>query len=238
MAFSSGTLAHYIRLGQEGHIRRGARVLDLGSQNIFDELKRTGEFMETFLAVERGYRVAVGDKAESLMRAAGFSYTAFDVYETGATRIFDLNCDRLGWLECGTFDVVTNCGTSEHVCNQFNVFKVAHEALKVGGVMMNFVPFHGFIDHGLINYHPKFFTSLIENNRYKTLFFGLSDVFSGGDVDLYRDVLLADNGARWEGKNVGCAEMCVIWKKVRRAAFVPPTDTGNRTTINALFHAE
>lgn len=180
---------------------------------------------------------APGRKSEHLLRAAGFGYSAFDVYAEGATRVFDLNTEALAPHEIGRFDVVTNLGTSEHVANQYNVFKVAHDALKVGGVMLNFVPFFGQIDHGLINYHPCFFTSLIKNNGYRTLFFGLSDVFSGGDIDYYRNVREADNGEKWERKKVGCAEMSVIFLKTSDAAFKPPVDTGgeSRVSIAAIY---
>ena len=216
-------------------------MLEFGSQNAWGDfsLPEVRDFMTVFGASVSDERllsgVAPGVKVEQLMRDAGFRYAAFDVYSTGATRAFDLNSDSLGWRDRGRYDVVTNCGTSEHVANQFNIFKVAHDALKVGGVMLNFVPFFGQVDHGLINYHPKFFTSLIANNGYALLYFGLSDIFSGGDIDRYRQVSKADNGTAWDEKEIGCAEMCVIWQKRTRSFFRPPTDTGERVSINQLL---
>ena len=245
LGFSSGTLYHYRWLGRAGRIPRGARVLELGSQNAWGDFPHAEvrDFMTVFGASVSDERlrsgVAPGVKVEQLMRDAGFRYAAFDVYSTGATRTFDLNSDSVGWRDRGRYDVVTNCGTSEHVANQFNVFKVAHDALKAGGVMMNFVPFYGQVDHGLINYHPKFFTTLIANNDYQPLYFGLSDIFSGGDIDRYRRLGSASNGKNWEGKEVGCAEMCVIWQKRKRAPFRPPTDssdiTGEHITVNQVL---
>ncbi len=245
MGFSSGTLYHYRWLGRAGKIPRGASVLEFGSQDTWGtfQLSDLQDFMAVFGAAASNDRllskVVPGTKIEHLMRDAGFQYAAFDVFSGGATRVFDLNVDSLGWRDRGRYDVVTNCGTSEHVANQFNIFKVAHDALKVGGVMLNFVPFYGQVDHGLVNYHPKFFTNLIANNAYELLYFGLSDIFSGGDIDRYRYLSNAANGKAWEGKEVGCAEMCVIWQKIKRSPFRPPTDvsaiTGEYVSVNQLL---
>jgi hypothetical protein len=244
VGFSSGVLHHYRWLGKAGKIPRSASVLDFGSQNIWGDVKLSDlrDFAATYGATIADdaltAHVKPGSKAEHLMAAAGFRYRAFDVYSGGATQIFDLNLDQLEAADRERFDVVTNCGTSEHIANQFNVFKVAHEALKVGGVMLNFVPFYGQVDHGLFNYHPKFFTSLIANNGYELLYFGLSGVFNGGDIDRYRLVSHAANGGAWEGKEVGSAEMCVIWQKSSKAPFRPPSDvsdtTGEYVSVDSL----
>lgn len=245
MGFSSGTLWNLSWLGKAGKIPKGARVLEFGSQNVWGdfEIAQLRNFMAIFGASVPDERLladtAPGVKVEQLMRDAGFRYRAFDVYSKGATRVFDLNTDSMSWLERGRYDVVTNCGTSEHIANQYNVFKVAHDALKVGGVMMNFVPFHGQIDHGLINYHPKFFTNMIADNRYAPLMWGCSEVFQSGAYDSYRNVNLAHYGPAWEGRTFGCAEMCVIWQKTHRGSFRPPVDISDTTqqhiSINQLL---
>ena len=243
MGFSSGAISHFVQGGQSGTIPKGARVLELGSQNIWGEISPTlaREFMNTFGAspsdTELEWLTRIGGKSEPLLDAAGFDYTAFDVYEEGRTRIFDLNAQTLGPQDIGRYDVVTNYGTTEHICNQFNAFRVAHDALKVGGVMINSVPFHGSINHGLFNYHPKFFTSLIHNNDYKALYFGLSDIYDGGASDRYHAVAAAENGEAWEGKYLGSAEICVIFRKTRATPFMPPVDTGGDSlvTIESVY---
>ena len=132
-------------------------MLDFGSQNVWGDMPLADmrDFVATYGAAAPDEillsHTKPGSKVEDLMRDAGFRYEAFDVYSSGATRIFDLNCDSLDAADRERFDVVTNCGTSEHIANQYNIFKVAHEALKPGGVMLNFVPFFGQVDHGLIN---------------------------------------------------------------------------------------
>jgi hypothetical protein len=229
MGFSAGPMMQITKLGQGGHIPRGARFLDYGSQNISGDFPAaaTKDFLRTFADAGRYHAdlTADGAKIDRLLQAAGFDYTAIDTYSAGSTVKFDLNLDRLPDAWHGAFDVVANLGTTEHVCNQFNAFQCAHDALKVGGVMLNFVPFHGLVNHGLFNYHPKFFTMLIHNNGYLPLFWSFSDIFEGPtEQDNYLALSQAANGAAWEGKYVGSALMMIIFKKQHDAAFQPPTD--------------
>jgi SAM-dependent methyltransferase len=228
MGFSVGSLHHLTTLGRSGHIPRACRYLDFGSQNLFGEFPRpqVEDFLAVFSSRDRysPNLTQPSAKIEALMAAADFDYIAFDMYTHSRTRKLDLNFDSLPDSMCGTFDVVANFGTSEHVSNQYNVFKVAHDALKVGGVMYSTLPFFGGIDHGLLNYHPKFFTTLITNNSYQPLYWDFSDVFAGG-ADSYRNLLTAGNGSAWEGKYVGSALMNVIFKRTTSAPFRPPTDS-------------
>ena len=238
MGFSFGTVAHLVHLGKEGSIPRGARVLDFGSQNIAGELgaDNVRSFFEVFGgAIAEAETIKEGDKAERLMQLAGFDYTAFDVYESGRTKVFDLNCDAIPAGDVGTYDVVMNYGTSEHVINQYNVFKVAHDALKVGGVMLNSVPFYGTPEHGFFNYHPKFFTALIKANGYKALNFELSDIFRSGYFDHYHGVAAAENGEKWEFRYTGCALLAVFFQKTTDAPFRAPIDYEWRSLISEIY---
>ena len=65
------------------------------------------------------------------------------------------------------FDVVTNLGTAEHVFNQYQVFKSAHEKTKPGGIMIHALPNQGCYDHGFYNYHPTFVFDLSQANGYR-----------------------------------------------------------------------
>src|SRR4051812_711611 len=111
MGFSSGTLHHYCWLGKAGKIRKGARILDLGSQSIWGDvdLAKLRDFMRVFGSTVPDERLLAATKpatkVEHLMRDAGFRYAAFDVYASGATRIFDLNSDSVGWRDRGRYDV-------------------------------------------------------------------------------------------------------------------------------------
>ena len=52
--------------------------------------------------------------------------------------------------------LVVNAGTTEHVVNQDNAFRVMHDLTKVGGVMMHEVPAGGMLTHGVVGYNPQF----------------------------------------------------------------------------------
>jgi len=62
-----------------------------------------------------------------------------------------------------------NTGTTEHIANQENAFRVIHDFARVGAVMYHEVPVCMF-GHGLINYSPKFFLQLFRQNLYEPLF--------------------------------------------------------------------
>src|SRR5262249_49865921 len=104
----------------------------------------------------------------------GLRPTVFDIDRTPGVIPLDLNYGRAPFLMRGKFAVVTNYGTSEHVANQFNVFKVMHDLTRRWGVMIHHVPAQGYLNHGLVNYNPKFFWMLARSNRYKVLFHDFS----------------------------------------------------------------
>ena len=227
MGFSIGSVYHLAWLGRDGHIPKNARVLDFGSQNMFGSFdESTAKALFASFGRELFYKpelFADQIKIEALMEALGFKYTAFDTYSKGRTQKFDFNFDRLSFFQKGKFDLVMNLGSSEHVANQFNLFKTAHDAMKIGGIFFNLVPFFGGYNHGLYNYHPKFFSTLINNNSYTPLYWDFSPVFTLND-DGFHNVSWAHNGKAWEGTNPGTAIMNVIFKKKNDRPFQPPTD--------------
>jgi hypothetical protein len=175
-------------LSERGHIPTGgARILDIGSQNLFNV---TPDLVERF---QVRYRQALEGAARTkeIERISYFStprpgerttylselfdlspdifYTSYDVCPALKTEIFDLNNEDLPSKYRGTFDLVLNCGTTEHVINQQNSFKVMHEAVAAGGVMFHQLPSIGWIDHGYYTYHAVFFDDLIKANRYELL---------------------------------------------------------------------
>src|SRR5205823_3928504 len=70
----------------------------------------------------------------------------------------------------GAYDLVTNCGTTEHVVNQINSFRVIHDLTKPGGgYMLHDLPWSGMFNHGLVNYKPHLFWRLCESNHYSVV---------------------------------------------------------------------
>jgi hypothetical protein len=170
-------------LSDRGHIPAGgARILDIGSQNLFNVTpeavirfqKRFRQKLDGAERIKEIERISYfstprpGERTTYLSELFDLSpdiyYTSYDVCPALRTEIFDLNHEDLPSKYKGTFDLVLNCGTTEHVINQHNSFKVMHEA---GGVMFHQLPSIGWIDHGYYTYHAVFFDDLIKANGYE-----------------------------------------------------------------------
>jgi hypothetical protein len=94
-------------------------------------------------------------------------YRCIDLMPGPTTIVADLNTFSVPQEDRGTFDLITNWGTSEHVTDQVNAFRVIHDYARVGTLMIHMVPFCGYFNHGLFNYHPVFFVFLAHANGYK-----------------------------------------------------------------------
>lgn len=68
------------------------------------------------------------------------------------------------------FDICINNGTTEHVFNQANVFKMIHDHTRAGGIMIHWTPCIGWVNHGLFHVQPGFFFDLSSANQYAVLF--------------------------------------------------------------------
>lgn len=67
------------------------------------------------------------------------------------------------------FDLLTNFGTSEHVSDQYMVWKNMMSLVKVGGFLYHDIPFRGtWKNHGYVSYDYNMFTTL-EKFGLKTL---------------------------------------------------------------------
>ncbi len=104
-----------------------------------------------------------------LLELTNIEYVSFDVVVARKAHHFDLNIHSLNSAKQKTFDICLNFGTTEHLVNQFNAFKVMHEAVKPGGYIFHQVPATGYINHGYFNYHPLMFRELAEANLYETV---------------------------------------------------------------------
>ena len=175
-------------LSERGLLPGGpARVLDIGSQNIFNV---TLPSLARFVA-HHGTKLSSAALTEQMERLVYFStprpgentaflsqlfdltsnifYTSFDVCFGPKTEILDLNTDTLPDAYRGNFDVVLNFGTTEHIVNQMNCFAVIHDAAKVDGIIFHQVRSIGWINHGYVTYHAKFFEDLAIANKYEVV---------------------------------------------------------------------
>ena len=103
-------------------------------------------------------------------QSLGFNYRSIEFDGHRDSIALDLNRDRVPRRLRGKFHLVVNTGTTEHVANQDNAFRVIHDLTSVRGIMIHALPAGGMISHGLITYNLKFFWHLCRENNYDVLF--------------------------------------------------------------------
>lgn len=182
----------------------GGRVLDLGAQHIYDIpieagrdfLLRHGSTLGPDEAERQVSALAKRGKwpptrnpvyLGEFLSLCALEYTALDIFEAPGATIFDLNFESVGEAQRGRYDAVLNFGTTEHVFNQFNCFKVVHESARPGAYMFHQVPCSGYLDHGYWVYSPRLFVELAEANDYE-----LCDLWCSGPQGRYRLLDRAD----------------------------------------------
>lgn len=105
-------------------------------------------------------------KSGDFWKAIGSDYLALDV--VGDATRFDLNTDSVP-ADWKRFDLVTNCGDTEHIIHQVNCFTVMHDLTAVGGVLYHALPICGYVCHGFFRYDLRFFDALATANGYEVL---------------------------------------------------------------------
>jgi SAM-dependent methyltransferase len=176
MGLGAAFLTDLAELKRSGELDGARRVVEIGAQQLADSLIQSAALVETcrlFGSVKPLLLTPVGTKrfaaaapfSETFWSALGFEHTAIDI--DGPAVHLDLNRDSVPNELRGTFDLVINAGTTEHLANQENAFRVIHDLVRAGGLMYHEVPAGGLIDHGFFSYQPKFFFWLCEQNDYK-----------------------------------------------------------------------
>jgi hypothetical protein len=180
-------IAYLEYLSEKGHFAKpGCRILDVGAQNLYNA---TIESIRSL--VQKHGRIT--DDAEFCIAAHNLSYystprpnertayiselldltdlqyMAYDICPAPRTNILDLNHTQLPERLHGTFDVVLNMGTTEHVFNQLNSYQFIHDAMATGGIAFHQLPSIGWINHGYFTYHKVFFDGIINANNYEVL---------------------------------------------------------------------
>src|SRR4051812_623146 len=186
MGIGSETIDLLIDLRLTGYMHRRMPVVEIGAQQLatsFVEasarLRRIGEIfgVKGPLSVSKHVSgpIVHGDlehlettapPAREFWNWLGFRYAAIDIDGSPGSLPLDLNFDDVPAEMRGRFGLVTNFGTTEHVANQINAFKIIHDLTAPGGLMIHEVPAQGMLNHGLINYNFKFFWMLARSNGY------------------------------------------------------------------------
>jgi SAM-dependent methyltransferase len=176
-------------LREMGALQPATRVLDIGSSNLYSAPPRAlAAFASKFgvtldeqaiVALSEGSAYGPGRTRNKsfvgdLLTLLGVDYTSIDIADGCRTVLLDLNTQRLPDSMCGSFDLVLNFGTTEHIINQLNAFTAIHDACKVGGQIVHALPSSGWMDHGYFKYTPRFFFDLCAYNNYEMVWFGYS----------------------------------------------------------------
>jgi len=165
----------YRQLRLQGALEGITEVMELGSQDFWCPQKNlvTALFKAFGKTVEDPALLNTSNASQKparlLYEALGIRYGCVDVDGRVGSVVMDLNFDSVPDAHKGKYGLVTNHGTSEHILNQYNVFKAMHEFARVGGVFIHAVPFTVHLEHGFFNYQPNFFEALARYNSYETL---------------------------------------------------------------------
>jgi hypothetical protein len=243
-----------LQLRRQGYIRDNARVIELGAQqlgrvaveakDILHELGQSfgakGELSvhapKTMPTYEWGEEKldATAPMARAMWVWLGFTYAAIDIDGRPDSIPLDLNFDDVPRPEMEKYHLVTNYGTTEHVANQLNAFKIAHDLTERGGVMIHHLPCQGNLNHGLINYSPKFFWMLARSNDYRWLHFNytVSDETYPVPTNLIDSIreFSPEIGERMNGNPLRNSALMVAFQKMRSTPYVPPIDVPNQTS--------
>jgi predicted O-methyltransferase YrrM len=250
-------------------------VLDLGTTNVYDcrpeplsnLLKQHGvsstPLLETWV-IDFSRASSIGPEGQRLNAAffsdlcsvLGIRYVSLDIFDGPNTIVVDLNSDPLPKDLHGCFDLVINSGTSEHIMNQFNIFRVIHDAAREGGQMFHVLPVSGHTDHGYVHYTSRFFFDLAGYNNYEIIELSYDSVNSSTLLDSARAyqttfraasealklgvrIAIDEHGDNVYGPEPAVPDASIIirYKKTRSQPFVGALDAATSVgTISEAIH--
>jgi SAM-dependent methyltransferase len=163
----------------------GKNLLDVGRQNLFFLSKEQAFsfFRNASIPIDKHLENSIDKLIASsnpeaseqtsflgqLLELVQINYVSLDISPGFRTEICDLNCHPIPFRFREQFEIVLNLGTSEHIVNQLNVFKVMHDAARTGGIIYCVLPLSGYWNHGYFCYTPKFFLDLAIANDYEVI---------------------------------------------------------------------
>lgn len=156
------------------------RVLTLGRQDVFfseESLRKMA--LEFGIKLSESSPVTFSRKPELaaksyisddyLFKSLGFSESKtmdFSTYES-ADYIFDLNEKEVPERLLGTFDVIFDGGTIEHIFHLPNVLNNLYKMLARNGRIIHISPSSNFIDHGFYMFSPTLFWDFYKANKFE-----------------------------------------------------------------------
>jgi hypothetical protein len=254
MGIGAADLRILIQMRAAGYLRDKASVCEIGAQQLTDNFLSNRVDLETiqrqFLIQEpcplpqprasnpndEGHLLSpVAPFARAFWAWLDFDYAAIDIDGSPGSIPLDLNYDSVSANYNGRYDLVTNFGTTEHVANQLNAFKIIHDLTAVGGLMFHVLPAQGYFNHGLVNYNPKFFWMLARSNDYIRLHseFSFSQSAGGLPGDIVSDTsrFVSEFAGRANSYRAADAWLRIVFLKHQDREYVAPldVDTGSQT---------
>jgi hypothetical protein len=178
MGLGPNVLALYRQMKLLGAFEGIADVVELGSQGVWcpDQRLLTGLFEAFGKPVPPTQELAIyinntgtgHAPSRHLHEHLGFRYDCVDIDANFGSLTLDINFDPVPAEYRNRYGLTTNHGTTEHVLNQYNAFKMMHDFTKPGGFMLHGLPFTVHLEHGFFNYQPNFFDALARYNSYRT----------------------------------------------------------------------
>lgn len=165
MGFNAVMQIATAKLSKNDRFKDGT-VVELGNQRFRPQKKQVRRICEEVSSKQLRPQIQyVWEYLEDL----GFKdYKAIDVNTELRAIAMDLNYvlrDKYDYEE--QFDYVTNNGTGEHIFDQRVVFENMHNLCKVGGTMINILPFTPWFNHCFYSFHPQLFRDIAAANGYK-----------------------------------------------------------------------
>ena len=134
---------------------------------------------------------------KDILSSRGVEHVSIDLNGLDGALVLDLSKSIPNLAN--QFDIVTNYGTTEHVYDQYAVFKNIHDFTKVGGVMVHSLPMKGYWrGHSPYLYAKKFPNILAVANDYKLI---LAEVQPRGRNFLLNCILRKENNNPFQKKN-------------------------------------
>lgn len=250
MGIGIAQLELLISLKRGGHIPHHSSVVEVGAQQLDpsflaaqNEIGEIGGLFgigapPTFSRNSFGTwenRLSGAPLAREFWTWLGFNYAAIDIDGSPESIPLDLNYDEVPAEHVGKYDLVTNLGTTEHVINQLQAFKIIHDLAAPEALMLHVLPSSGHFNHGLINYSAKFFWMLSQSNGYKVAFMSMENTKTGSVPENYIEYFstydrnIANHLAN---SRVDETTLVVALYKFYDMPFVAPIDVVAGTTVD------
>lgn len=232
MGYGGTTFLILADLRRRGVLSDVHSVMDVGAQEAWDG--GNPPYCTGFLKAFGGADVSPAEVAallekryvKYLWERVGVKYHSIECDAQFDSLMLDLNFDDVPPEYRGRYDLVTNCGTTEHVINQYNSFRVIHDLTRVGGYMYHDLPWSGMTNHGFVNYKPGLFHNLARSNYYQVAGLWLRAQVND-PTPLPADIVAhcTDKGAEFYTQYAEHhGGIAVLLRKTQDIPFVPPLD--------------